>query len=79
MMSAKLTKQCLNRMIACFLFFSAQVFDRVRDLLRDAGERTVVWTVLGQRVCLRAWKSLHNLGCLMKLSLLLQSEFGVVR
>ena len=45
-----------------------EALHRIRKCLDDAGDGSMVWTFLGKRVCVAAWKKLHALGNLDMLS-----------
>jgi aryl carrier-like protein len=40
----------------------AEVLHTIRDLVNKSEGETVDWNLLGQQVCLRAWKKLHSIG-----------------
>lgn len=57
---------------ACAQLPSAQAFESMRELIRDAGEDSYIsWQVLQTPVCRESWKSLHNMGPQAQVGILL--------
>lgn len=59
----------LSRFCVCFRLLNAkryplletQALHKIRDLMRE-DQTSVSWSLLGRRLCLRSWKTLHGMG-----------------